>query len=294
MNNKNLFLMILGILVLISLTNVVSALSVQNVHIFPETIAPGESASIDIFLENNLDNDAEEVSVSLDLTSPTLPFAPYASSSEITVEEISQDQSQKFSFEIIALTNAESGIYKIPIAINYKVDGIVEPTKYSLISVIVNAKPVLSLEVEDGLLLEGGKNEVSIRVINQGLAYAKFLNVEIGSSTHYTILSKKSVYIGDLDSDDFNTADFELYFKSKSPSKVNVPISVTYRDSLNKEYTEEFTLQVKVYTQDQAIKLGLMKKSNTVTYVIVVVVLIVLWIIYRRLKKRRKLKKASE
>ena len=46
--------------------------------------------------------------------------------------------------------------------------------------------------------------------------------------------------------------------------------------------------QIEVYTQEEAIALGLIQKSNTLTYVIILVVLIVVWFIYRSWRKRKK------
>jgi len=280
--------LILAILFLIFLTTV-SALTVDSVRIDPSEVSPGDVADIDIDLENNLEEDVTDVSISLDLSDPTLPFAPYQSSNEVSVDKIRDDRNKIVKFTIITLNDAESGIYKIPVKISYSdQEGDVQPDKTSLISVTVNSDPILGISLEDGLLLKGRENEIAVKVVNKGLSDIKFLEIELEKGSFYTILSKESIYIGDIDSDDFDSAEFRVYFKENIPSKVSIPVTVKYRDAFNNEHVEEIELERKIYSEDQAIKLGLIQKNNTRTYVIVVIVLIVAYVVYRKLKKRRR------
>jgi len=305
MNNpKLLFICALAILFSLAFVSLTSALVINAVSTSPSEIAPGENSFISIEIENNGNSDIEEVSVSLIfkevfrdalgnvVASNELPFAPYDSASEVSFDEIRENKEETAEFKIKALSDAESGTYKIPVEIKYT-ENEIEKMKTSLISLSVNAKPIIGASLEDGLLLKGQENTIAIKIVNKGLSNVKFLEVEIGKGSYYTLLSQKSVYIGDIDSDDFDVAEFKMLFKETSPSIVNLPVKVIYKDALNNEYTEEFNLEARVYTQDEAIKLGLLKKSNTMTYVIVIIVLIIIWITYRRIKKRRKLKASS-
>jgi hypothetical protein len=290
-------------LYLVSMVSMASALIIDFVEMEPSEVEPGEVSKISIELENNGDEDIEDVSVSLSfreiirdtfgnvVSIDDIPFVPYESSSEVSFDEIKSDKSKTAEFEIQALSNAQSGVYKIPVEISYFELG-VEKTKESLISLSVNSDPILGVEIEDGLLLKGNKEEVSIKIINKGLSDVRFLEVSVGISVYYDVLSAENIYIGDIDSDDFDVVDFKVYFKGNAPNAVTLPVSVSYKDSLNNEYTESFDIELNVYTTERAIELGLMTKNNTQLYVGVVVGLIVLYIIYKKIKKRLK-KKAS-
>lgn len=299
--NKKIVIIMLGIvtLQLILLVGIGSALIIDNVNSMPNEIAPGEDAEISIELENERDDDIEEVSVSLlfkdvkvDSTGRIvevidLPFAPYDSSSEVSFEEIRSDKSKTARFFIQALGNAEAGVYKIPVEITYTENDEIK-TKSSLISLTVNSKPLLSLEKADELYLKGQNNEVSIKIINKGLSDVKFLTANLGASTKYNLLSSNSIYIGDLDSDDFDSAEFKIFFKESSAETMTLPITLEYRDVLNNKHVEEFSLSVKAYSSEQAIKLGLMKKSNVGKIIGGLVIVIILYFIYRKIKKRKK------
>ena len=82
------------------------------------------------------------VEISLDLS--TLPFAPFESSNEQNIDKIDEDETELFSFQIMALTQAEAGVYKIPVKINYyDENSIKQPEKTSIISIKVTAKPII-------------------------------------------------------------------------------------------------------------------------------------------------------
>lgn len=294
MNHK--LLISFGILIFFSMAFMAfaSALTITSVETTPEVIAPGEASTIKIGVENEGNDNVEDVSVSLDLTDSALPFAPYGSSSEISFDEIREGREEYAEFEIIALSNAESGIYKIPLEISYKIKGETEiNTKKSLIGISVSSKPIVDIGIEDGLLLKGQESKFSIKVTNKGLSNVKFLEIELQGGLYYTILSQKNVYIGDINSDDFDTAEFNVFFKENAPSSTNLPVIVRYKDGLNNEYEENFNLQATTYTTKQATELGLIAKSNTTTYIAAGIVIVVIYFIYRKIKKRRKMRIAE-
>jgi len=296
--------LITALFIILSLVGV-QALVIDSVSMYPSEIAPGETAVITVGIENDGKEDITNVAVILDLTgiiesnmpgvpaiTLDIPFAPYESSSEHSFDEIQEDEKDYAEFEIIALSNAKSGVYKIPLKISYTENGELE-TRSSLIGITVNTEPIIGVNIEEGLLLKPQENEIGIKIINKGLSDVRFLEVEIGSSTYFDVLSPKQVYIGDIDSDDFDTADFKIYFKSNAPNTLTLPVSVIYKDAVNNKYSEDFDLQVKVYTREKAIELGLLEKSNTRLYAGVVVGLVILYIIYKKIKKQRKLKRAK-
>ena len=288
--------MFLSLMFLIVFSSLVSAITIREVDISPKEIEPGKSAEIQIILENNLDTDVSDVSVSLNFNLPggDLPFAPYGSSSEVTLSEIREDKTKTINFKIVALNEAESGIYKIPVSIGYKDDDGVSYKKDSLISLTINSPPLLDVKSGSGLILKGQKNKITVNIVNKGLSKVKFLEIEVKGSTLYDLISENKIYIGNIESDDFDSADFEIFFRENSPTKIELPVSLTYKDSANKEYSEDFKIDLKVYDKETALSLGLIQKNNTITYIILIVVLIVIYLVYRRIRKARKRKKAEK
>ena len=291
------------ILVVLQLISIVSALTISDVTNSPSEVEPGKKISLEIEIENNLDDDVSYVEVALILTSSVIdpnPLNPVVSeeiplspegSSVVYFEEIREGREKIAKFNLIADADAEVGIYKIPVALSYLVNGDTQKTsKQFTVSVKINAQPELILNLED-FFIKGRKNNVDIRITNVGLAKAKLLEVELQPSTMYDILSSKNVYIGDLESDDFDVANFDVYLKEYS----NIPfvVKLKYRDASNKEIVESKNLNARIYSEKEAIALGLMKKNNTAIYIGAVVGLALVWVVWRKWKKWRKKKRAE-
>ena len=301
-NMKNAIKFIAIGLVVLQLFSLAAALKISSVDTIPNEVEPGKIIDLIIEIENNLNVDVDDVEIALILTPQVLetsvlgnvmsegvPLSPQESSTKF-IDEIEDDDEKNIKFSLIADADAEAGVYKIPVKLNYKIDDVAQTEKMFTVSVTINSKPnlVLSAENDNGVFLKNQKNEVEIVITNTGLNKAKLLEIGIQGSGIYNVLSSQNVYIGDLESDDFDSAKFEVFLKDSG--SVSLPVTLKYRDSTNREYSETEILQLRVYSTDEAIELGLIEKSRTTLYIIVVVVVIVLWFIWRKIKKRRKRK----
>jgi hypothetical protein len=286
---KTIAILMLGIY-LFSLISLANALLISSVSTSPNEVAPGETSRVSITLKNNDDFDIEEVSTSLDFTN--IPFAPHSSGSDYLISEILSRKSKSAEFDVVALNNAASGIYKIPVKIEYRESGQEAGTpnkiKTSLISIMINSKPLLDVNSDDGLLLKNQKNKVTLKIINKGLSDAKFLEINIQGNSYATILSQPKIYIGDVDSNDFQTADFDMFFKSNAPDSIILPATIVYKDISNKEYTETMDVRLKAYSNEQAVQLGLVQRSYTWLIILVIIIAIIIFFIIRAILKRRK------
>lgn len=262
-----------------------SALTISDVSVSPSEIAPGGKVSLDINLDNNLDDKVFDVDVSLDLSEA--PFSP-EKTSEIFFDEIKEDKGKIAEFDLVVDSDAGAATYKIPMTVKYKYNDTVK-TKSTFVSIVVNAKPNLDLSI-NSVLLQNQKNKLQIQISNNGLGKAGFLEIELVGG-NYNLLSGNKVYIGDLDSNDFNTASFDVFLKDSS--SVLFPIVVRYKDPSNKDYEESFSLAGRVYSQQEAVSLGLVQQSNTGMYVGIVIAIIVIYIVYSRVKKWMKKRKQN-
>lgn len=286
MEAKKIILSILIGLIFVNTLSLASALKIDSVNINPGTISPGKTSEITLVIKNNGDNDLTDFSVNLDFTN--LPLSPYNSASSYNIDDFESDDTKEAKFEIIADSNSKSGTYKIPVTITYIEDE--QPKNFkSLISIIVNSQPIMSVDYNGGLLLKGQNNKVTFKIINKGLEDVKFLDINVGSSTYYTITSQKEIYIGDVDNNDFQTADFDIFFSANAPSIISLPVDIMYKDSQGREYKDSFTVQLKIYNMQQAQNLGLISNNNIwLTIIVIIIILIVIFFIVRGLRRRKK------
>jgi hypothetical protein len=271
---------IFGAIFLLVLTlSLTSAMVVKSVE--ANNFKPGSQQDITVQIKNTLNEDAKDVSVTLDLAN--LPFSTIGL--EDNPDEISEDDSEKFDFTLKASSSAKAGDYQIPYTINYNDN----KTKTGTFTLTVEADPELVYSVSTDTPIVGSKAKITLKIVNKGLGDAKFVSVTLVPSG-YTLLSAETSYIGTISSDDSQNENFEVIFTQQNPT---LTAQVEYRDFDNILITKTINLPVTVYSQEQALKLGIIAPNNTGAYVIVGIVLFAGWMIVRKIRKKRRLNKAQ-
>ena len=131
-----------------------------------------------------------------------------------------------------------------------------------------------------------------MHAVNRGLLDTKFLAMELLPGDQYDIISPSRIYIGELKSDDIQTAEYTIYVKenvAKNLSEtINLPVLVDYSDANDKEYSQTYEVPIKVYSKMDLAKLGLAKGGPSLTQNIVLILagLFIAYITYKRYKKK--------
>ena len=295
--NSKIIMLVATFLLILSAAQIsmpgADALTISSVDVSPEQIIPGGTAEITLNLENNFDRTLSDIEVYLDFSSEKVPIAPYDSSAEMSIEEIRSDKSKTLIFSVIALSDAKPGVYKIPVMIKYTDNG-TEVKKSSLISLSINSNPMLYITAEDSILIKGQGNTLSIKIVNNGLSDVKLLTIKLNEVIGINMLSQSEVYIGELSSDNFDSAEFRVFVSDTAPGILNMPVELKYRDAANNELKETKNLKINAYSREEAISLGLIKRNNSLAIAITIAVLVIAFIIYRRIRKKRRQKPARQ
>jgi hypothetical protein len=288
-----------------------AAVIIEATRLEPERIVPGNTGTLNIKLKNLADSLMKNVNVKLDLTLETLPrsstgaeasilyealpFAPTSSSGEKQVQSIKPGASAILSFDLMAYPDAVSKVYKVPIILTYKDELENEFQKEAIVGVVVGAKPDIYVVIDSSDLVAGKKSgKVSFKFVNKGVTDVKFVDVVLEETEEYDVISNNEEYIGNIDSDDFESVDFTVYLKNnidaKQSSEVAFPLKITFKDANNIDYRESIDLNYQIYTAEQK---GQAQSRSGLIIVLAIVVIIVGWIIYRRWEKKRKAAKAK-
>lgn len=272
------------VLVLISLS---SAILVKEVQV--DSLSPGSQGGVRITLENNLNDDITNVAVNLDLTA--LPFSSVGSTSD-SVDRINQDDKENFGFTLKSNSDIKPGDYQIPFIITFTDSNNTPQTQKGSFGVTVSGNPVLSFSASVDTPIVGRKATITFKIVNQGLADAKFVTVKsLSGSADFTLLSSEDAYIGTISSDDFQTATYNVIFTRQDPI---FSALVEYTDFNNVKQTKTVNIPLTVYSQDQAIKLGIIQPNYTLYYIFVIVLIIVAWFVWRAIKKRQRMKRSMQ
>lgn len=280
-NNQTMKIIALFALMILSIS-FASALVINNVNV--GVLHPGEETSLSIQLKNNLNDDVEDVSLSLNFAN--LPLSA-VSGSEDSVSEIQSDDKEELAYRIKASSDATAGDYSVPYTLTYDDGSAVLKTSSGTISVTISASPILEYSIESDNPVQGQKAKLTLRIINKGLGDAKFVSLSV-SPKGMTLLSAEDVYIGTIASDDSETVSFDSILTSVNPA---LSVLVQYKDTENNPLVSNAILPITVYSQEQALKLGITKKSRAPVYISVIVILFVIWMVRRFLKKRARAKK---
>ncbi len=250
------------------------------------TLYPGEEGRVTVEIENNENFDIEDISISLDLSE--VPFTSVGNSVK-DVDDLDEDDDDSVSFTLRPSTNIIPGDYNILYKIKYtNVDNSSENfTKEGSFGIRVSSRTDLDFSAETrGNAILGREGQISLEIINRGLGEIKSISVQI-LPQGFELLSKDKIFVGTIEGDDSDTASFNVIYKSLNPV---LSARIFYKDFENNDQEEIVNIPIRVYTEEQALQLGLTSKSNTMTYVIVILVLLILWYIWRKIKKRRKQK----
>jgi hypothetical protein len=261
-------------------------LAVESI-ISTSSIIPGESSLLKIRIKNMADSLLNNIKVNLDLGS--VPLIPLGSTNEKTLYQLDAKESYDVEFNLIAEPDAESKIYKVPLQLEYFDELGTKYIKNQTIGITIGAKPDISITLDDSEIFQSGKaGEIVIKVVNKGVTDIKFMNLELMSSDDYRTLSNSEAYLGNIDSDDFETADFEVFVEKTKDKSIKIPIEIEYMDANNNDYNNKLSLDLNLYSGSEAKKLGL-ENGNKFGGVIIVIIIVAAGLyLYRRKRKKKK------
>jgi hypothetical protein len=187
-------------------------------------------------------------------------------------------------FKLVIKPTTAEGIYNLPITVDYINYAGEERQENETIGIIVSTKPLPLVEIKSTDIYKGNElGKVTINIINNGVANIKFLTLELLPSEDYEIISPDLSYIGSLDSDDSSAVDFRIKIKDDSKA-VNLPLLLTYKDAINRDYT----IQKNVTLQMQTAKdLGIQKSNTGMVWLVIIILAIGAYIFYRRYKAKK-------
>jgi len=115
------------------------------------------------------------------------------------------------------------------------------------------------------------------------------MNVMLEDDDLVEVLSADEVYIGNIDSDDYETADFDVYIKDNNETTVMLPVYYEYMDAVNHVYSQDINLEIHMCQEGDKSGACSNGGDNTVGIIIgVVVLLAIIGLVVRAVLKRHK------
>lgn len=277
------------VLMLALLSAAVSAqtLRVTMVNQDPDPVRAGDVVEVKFKVENFFEDTRDDIKLEV---VPEYPFTMYESSNSRNLGRLEGGQTGSeaalVTFKLKVDANAVDGDNKLIVNLY---NGAAK-AKYEDFFVIVknekiSLKPYISAS---DLITSGNRGKFTVEIANTGNNDVKALELKLLTSEDYKLLSTSNyVYIGDLNRDDTESEDFDIYV-AEGVKEVHIPLELIYE--VNEHgYKNTENLVLNLLTIDEAKQVGLIKSNNTLTIIILIVVLILGYLVYRKLKKRWKI-----
>ncbi|MBR9699636.1 hypothetical protein GOV09_04225 [Candidatus Woesearchaeota archaeon] len=276
-----------------------AVLAINEITTTPQTITPGSTTKVSFRLENLAESLLKDIKLSLEvysvfattttITTAELPFTPIGSGNEKTLRSIGAREAKDVVFDLFTDADAESKVYKVPYILTYTDEPGNNFTRSGVVGLIVDAEPDLSVSIEDTQILsDGAKGTVSIKFVNKGFSDVKFLNVILKETKEFDVLSNQEVYVGNLDSDDFESAEFDLLVQKGGSGDMTLPLQIDYRDANGQLFEKDIDLILPLYSGKE-LKKRTDDGGNTFGGILIVLVIVAVGIfVYRKYRKKKK------
>lgn len=237
-------------------------LAVMEVETDPDQVHPGEKVNVTLTLRNLAARTLKNVQVKLELDN--VPFAPFHTTNEKTIVRLGSQEEKSATFTLVTDPDAASQIHKILYKLSYQDEQQVSYARNGTFGMMVYDKPQFLVNLEDSEVYEQLDNgNIVISLSNTGTSTLKFVTLELKESAAYQVLSAKKVYLGNLESDDYETAEFMIHPTNEESQSIPLNLLVEYKDNYNQAYNKMEVVELPIYSQEDAVRYGLKETANT-------------------------------
>lgn len=258
-----------------------AVLVVDSYKVVPSPIVPGQTVIVELGLRNAGRLALKNVDVSIDLEDGK--FSTIGTGAKQRVNYIPVGEVEKVTFSLASDTSTEVKVYNVPVTLSYQDERGSKYDDTAKISLVVNAKPEISLTVDSTDFADKkSAGDVSLKVVNKGVVNMKYVTVTLVPFADYEVLSPSNeAYVGNLDSDDFETVSFTLKPLVDSP---RLKVQLDFKDPYNVDFSQQYDLPLRIIT-DKDLGKG---KSPVGTIMIVLIIAGVVFWYWRRRKKAKR------
>ena len=251
---------------------------IEDYLVTPTPVVPGQITDVSLRLRNTGKVSVKNVDVGIELEDGT--FSTINSGAKKRIPSIPTGGDATVLFKLASDTSTEIKLYSIPVSLSFQDERNTQFNETAKVSLIVNAPPELALTVDSTQFTDKtAAGTVSLKVVNKGVTNLKYVTVRLAKTQDYDVLSSSNeAYVGNLDSDDFETVDFTVKPLVSNP---RLAVQVEFKDPYNADFSQNYELPLRIITDED---LG---KGGSVWPIFLVAVLVIAGIAYWRMRKRK-------
>jgi len=256
----------------------------------PEKVPQGGIATISINLKNNDASLLKDISVELDLPDELVPVG---STVLKKIQKINPKREETLNYTVTASGDAVSKAYQIPLKVSFSDEVGYNYSQSDVMGLLVGSDPDYYFNLEESdVFSQGKKGNVVLSLSNTGPADIKFLTMELLPSDDFVVLSNYKTYVGNLEPDDYETAEFEIYMKEEGD--VPLEVDVEYRDNYNMKHSMTHKVNVHSYSNTELLKYGYQTSNGKITYLFYLLAIIFAYLFYKNWRVEKDVVKAGK
>ncbi|MBW2995314.1 PLDc N-terminal domain-containing protein [Candidatus Woesearchaeota archaeon] len=237
-------------------------LDISSITTTPSRVQPGGFTDLRINVENLADSRLKDLKFKLNFNN--LDIAPAGSSNEKTLIDLKARETATVTFRVVVDADAESQVYKIPLEIEYMDEIGTEYSRNHTIGLVVYGDTEYFLNIESSnVFTKNKKGDLVISISNIAPAEMRFVTIELKENDNYSVISTPKIYLGNIESDDEETAEFTIK-TNKATGLVPLDVVLEYKDPYNKQFKAEEKVPLRVYTGRDAAVYGLVQRGSPV------------------------------
>ena len=173
--------------------------------------------------------------------------------------------------------------HPLPITIRYE-DEVHEAQpvqSYSVLVPVVSGNTLFIYLDSQDKLTAGTVGEITIGVANRGLARAKHVSLTISDGTQFKLIDTSIRYIGDIESDDYDTVDFVILPEEGCDG---ISVEVDYADDYGNQYSMTSDVPIKIYSPKEMRAIAPQAGGST-GLVVGAIILVLIFVFRKRIKR---------
>jgi hypothetical protein len=197
-----------------------------------EKVEAGSSSKLTLEIENTNSITLKNVIITLGLDDIEDKVINVESgSNQKTLRIIKPGEKVSIEYNLIVNPDAESKPYQVPVEIIYEDSLENSFSTEVLVSINVYSKPILDINLDSQTVYTKGKGQITLAVANPGTSTVKGVRIELLESDDYEIIEGSYQYVGDLNPDDFQTIQTDIFITYDNNRWIahKIVISLTYK-----------------------------------------------------------------
>lgn len=198
------------------------------------------------------------------------------------IRSLDKYENQKLIIPLTISPDASIGTITIPIELNYydstRSTNFVDTQQIGA-SIIGNYNFIVTLDSQD-VIASGTTGSATIKIANGGNQQAFHLVVNVIKSNNFDI-TPKTIYVGNLNSDDYDSETLSLNAGQVSPGLYPVNLNISYDDSFGRTYSQVYPVNIEISSKS-AYSVAHPTQTPLSLIIIIIIVVIVLFMIYRK------------